>query len=78
MKLWKISVFKRSVDKILINVCLVVSFRYCVKVLTFWNFPKFPKHAISPPSPFLKKGGVPDWTRGSSQRSVLDRPRVEP
>ena len=39
----KITVFKRSVDKIQINLCLVMNFRCCVMVLTFWNFPKLPK-----------------------------------
>ena len=30
----------------LMKLCLVLSFRYCVNVLTFWNLPKLPKHAI--------------------------------
>ena len=35
--------FQKSVDKILLNVCLAVNFTFCVKVLTFRNFPKLPK-----------------------------------
>ena len=33
-KLWKITVFQRTVNKTMINLCLIVNFRYCVKVLT--------------------------------------------
>ena len=42
-KVWKITVFKRNADKILINLCLVVNFRCCVQVLTFWNVSKCPE-----------------------------------
>ena len=42
-KLWKIIVFQRSVDYILIKLCLVVNFKHCVKVFTICNFFKLPK-----------------------------------
>ena len=37
------TVFLRIFDNISTKLCLLLNFVYCVKVLTFWQFPKLPK-----------------------------------
>ena len=62
-KVWKITVFQRSVDKIIRNLCLMVKFRCSVMVLTLWNFPKLPKtHNFWPTLAFYRIRSVTTLT----------------